>query len=96
MLPPKVPPREYRISYFDIPKKWPGRSLLLEKPDEPENYLIQSHITEIHLVKPVMIDLLTVVWQSLEKSEAGPSETGEDQRSAAASDDEEEYFSSEE
>ncbi|RXN38161.1 hypothetical protein ROHU_001378 [Labeo rohita] len=96
MLPPKVPAREYRVSYFDIPKKWPVRSLLLEKPDKPENYLIQSHITEIHLVKPVMIDFHTVVCQSFEKSEAGPSETGEDQRSAAASDDEEEYFSLEE
>ncbi|RXN09762.1 sialic acid-binding Ig-like lectin 13 [Labeo rohita] len=24
MLPPKVPAREYRVSYFDIPKKWPS------------------------------------------------------------------------
>ncbi|KAL0160558.1 hypothetical protein M9458_044283 [Cirrhinus mrigala] len=87
MLPPKVPPREYRVLYFDIPKKWPIRSLLLDEPDEPENDMIQSHTTEIHLVKPVMIDLHAVVCQAVE--------TGEDQKSAAASEDEE-YFSSEE
>ncbi len=85
MLPPKVPPREYRVLYLDIPKKWPIRSLLLEEPDEPKNYMIQSHTTEIHLVKPVMIDLHAVVCQVFEDSE--PSE-----RAAAASD--EEYYSS--
>lgn len=87
MLPPKVPPREYRVLCLDIPKKWPIRSLFLEEPEEPKTYMIQSHTTEIRLVKPVMIDLHAVICQVSEDGEAGPSE-----RAAAASN--EEYYSS--
>ncbi|KAL1282276.1 hypothetical protein QQF64_001079 [Cirrhinus molitorella] len=96
MLPPKVPPREYRVLYFDdFPKKWPHRSLLLEEqPDEPEDYTVQSCSTRVYLEMPKSIDLDAVICKAFEVSD---DEAGEDQRSAAASNDEdEEYFSAEE
>lgn len=51
-----LPPREYQVLYLDILKKWPIKSLLVEEPDELENCMIQSHTTEIHLVKTVRIE----------------------------------------
>lgn len=67
MLPPKVPPREYRVLYLDIPKEWPIRSLLLEEPDEPKNYMIQSHATEIHFPGYSELTLDEIVLPTLNK-----------------------------